>query len=138
MYLTQDEFCVLAQLSARMLSKTRFSVPPFGIDVFEGPLAGLVLGEVEFDSASAAGRLEAGTEVSADNRFTAGRLVGASRHDIQAWLLEYVSVHREPPPAERAVRARPAGSRCLEYVFNRELHDSGSHVGLNLPERTAD
>jgi hypothetical protein len=30
-----------------------------------------------------------GVEVSGDNRFTGGRLVSASRQDIQAWLLEY-------------------------------------------------
>ena len=93
MYLTQDEFYVLTQLSAKRLSKTRFSVPPFGIDVFEGTLGGLVLGEAEFDSAGAADALTLPSfiraEVSADNRFTGGRLVGASRHDIQTWLLEY-------------------------------------------------
>jgi CYTH domain-containing protein len=93
MYLTKDEFCVLVQLSARKLSKTRYSVPPFGIDVFEGTLEGLLLGEAEFDSAAAAEALTLpsfiGAEVSADNRFTGGRLVRASRQDIQTWLLEY-------------------------------------------------
>jgi CYTH domain-containing protein len=54
MYLTQDEFDVLAQLPAKMLSKTRYSVPPFGIDVFEGRLKGLVLAEAEFESAAEA------------------------------------------------------------------------------------
>jgi CYTH domain-containing protein len=93
MYLTKDEFCVLAQLSAKKLSKTRHSVPPFGIDVFEGTLEGLLLGEAEFDSAAAAEALTPpsfiGAEVSGDNRFTGGRLVRASRQDIQAWLLDY-------------------------------------------------
>lgn len=93
MYLTKDEFCVLAQLSAKKLSKTRHSVPPFGIDVFEGTLEGLLLGEAEFDSATAADALTLpsfiGAEVTGDNRFTGGRLVCASRQDIQAWLLEY-------------------------------------------------
>ena len=93
MYLTKDEFCVLAQLSAKKLSKTRHSVPPFGIDVFEGTLEGLLLGEAEFRSAAEADALTLpsfiGAEVSGDNRFTGGRLVRASRQDIQAWLLEY-------------------------------------------------
>ena len=93
MYLTKDEFGVLAQLSAKKLSKTRYSVPPFGIDVFEGTLQGLVLGEAEFDSAAAADALTLPSfilgEVSADNRFTGGQLVRASRQDIQSWLLEY-------------------------------------------------
>ena len=93
MYLTQDEFQVLAQLPARKLTKTRFSVPPFGIDVFDGLLQGLILAEAEFDSAAAAYALTvpsfATGEVSADDRFTGGQLVRASRQDIQSWLLDY-------------------------------------------------
>jgi len=91
-YLTGDEFCVFAQLSAKKLSKTRYSVPPFGIDVFEGELEGLLLAEAEFDSAAEADALTPPfcfQEVSADARFTGGRLVRASRRDIQTWLLEY-------------------------------------------------
>src|SRR5580658_5535063 len=93
MYLTKDEFCVLAQLSAKKLSKTRHSVPPFGIDVFEGTLEGLLLAEAEFDSPSAADALTLPSfilrEVTADHRFTGGQLVRASRRDVQTWLLEY-------------------------------------------------
>lgn len=93
MYLTQDEFQVLAQLPARKLTKTRFSVPPFGIDVFDGLLEGLILAEAEFDSAIAAETLTVPFfvvgEVSADDRFTGGQLVRASRQDIQSWLLDY-------------------------------------------------
>jgi CYTH domain-containing protein len=92
MYLTRDEFCV-AQLSAKKLSKARYSVPPFGVDVFEGTLEGLLLGEAEFDSAASADALTIPSfvvaEVSGDNRFTGGRLVPAPRGDPQAWLLEY-------------------------------------------------
>jgi CYTH domain-containing protein len=93
MYLTRDEFQVLAQLPARKLTKTRFSVPPFGIDVFDGLLEGLILAEAEFDSATAAETLTVPFfvigEVSADDRFTGGQLVRASRRDIQSWLLDY-------------------------------------------------
>jgi len=92
-YLTRDEFCVFAQLSAKKLSKIRYSVPPFGIDVFRGELEGLVLAEAEFDSAAEAEALASPSfilqEVSADPRFTGGRLVRASRGDLQTWLLEY-------------------------------------------------
>ena len=77
-YLTGDEFRVFAQLSAKRLSKTRYSVPPFGIDVFEGKLEGLLLAEAEFDSAAEADALTLPSfilgEVSADNRFTGGQL----------------------------------------------------------------
>jgi CYTH domain-containing protein len=93
MYLTHDEFQVLAHLPARKLTKTRFSVPPFGIDVFDGLLQGLILAEVEFDSAAAAEAFSIPSfvagEVSADDRFTGGQLVRASRRDIQNWLLDY-------------------------------------------------
>lgn len=92
-YLTQDEFQVLAQLPARMLTKTRFSVPPFGIDVFDGLLEGLILAEAEFDSAAAADALTIPSfvirEVSADDRFTGGQLVRASREQIWSWLSDY-------------------------------------------------
>jgi CYTH domain-containing protein len=93
MYLTEAEFRVLAPLPGNKLSKVRFSVPPFGIDVFEDTLEGLFLAEAEFDSAAAADALTLPSfisrEVSADDRFTGGRLVRASRQDIKTWLLEY-------------------------------------------------
>lgn len=92
MYIDENEFRVLAQLPSRQLTKTRHSVPPFGIDVFEGPLEGLVLAEIEFDSAPADDAVTIPSfivrEVSTDNRFTGGRLVRASRHEMQAWLRE--------------------------------------------------
>jgi CYTH domain-containing protein len=93
MYLSRDEFDVLAQLPARKLTKTRFSVPPFGIDVFDGRLQGLILAEAEFDSAADADAMAvpsfAAAEVSADDRFTGGRLAEASRDDVRGWVLEY-------------------------------------------------
>lgn len=84
---------MLAQLPAQSLSKIRYSLPPFGIDVFEGMLEGLILAEAEFDSAADAGALLLPSfilhEVTADPRFTGGQLVRASRQQIQAWLSEY-------------------------------------------------
>jgi CYTH domain-containing protein len=50
-YLSKSEFSLLAQLPAKVLRKTRYSVPPFGIDVFEGTLKGLVMA-AEFNSAA--------------------------------------------------------------------------------------
>ena len=93
MYLTAEEFSVLAQLPAKKLSKTRYSVPPFGIDVFEGALEGLCIAEAEFDSAADADALTIPSfiraEVTTDDRFTGGELVRSSRHEIQSWLSEY-------------------------------------------------
>jgi CYTH domain-containing protein len=92
MYLDEAEFRVLEQIPARQITKTRYSVPPFGIDVFEGELKGLILAEIEFDSALDADALRIPPfvvrEVSADNRFTGGRLVSASHQEIRTWLQE--------------------------------------------------
>ena len=93
MYLDAEEFQVFAGLPAKQLHKTRFSVPPFGIDFFEGPLGGLILAEAEFESAIEAESLIRSPyivrEVSEDSRFTGGRLAQASRQEVQNWLAEY-------------------------------------------------
>lgn len=93
MYLSKNEFSVLAQLPAKRINKTRYSVPPYGIDVFEDALQGLVLAEAEFDSPEEVAHLSLRPfllhEVSQDERFTGGRLARASRDELQAWVLEY-------------------------------------------------
>lgn len=100
MYLTEAEFRVFEQLPAHMLSKTRHSVPPFGIDVFHGELEGLILVEAEFDSATAADALTIPSyilrEVSDEERFTGGHLVRTSRPEITATLLEYGITRKLP------------------------------------------
>jgi adenylate cyclase len=61
----------------KRVSKTRYSVPHEGltieVDVFEGPLEGTVLAEVEFDSEKASARFDPpswmGTEVTGDHRY---------------------------------------------------------------------
>src|SRR5262249_826367 len=76
LYITAEELQLLAELAAKKLSKTRYSFPPFGIDVFHGALEGLCLAETEFDSAKAADALTTPpfilTEVTEDQRFTGG------------------------------------------------------------------
>jgi CYTH domain-containing protein len=93
MYLTAEEFAVFAQLPAKTLRKIRYSLPPFGIDVFDGRLQGLILAEAEFDSAAGARALMlpsfAACEVSDDHRFTGGRLARVSRGDLCKWLSEF-------------------------------------------------
>ena len=93
MYLTREEFDVLARLPAKVLTKVRHSVPPFGIDMFEGMLSGLILAEAEFNSAAEASALVLPSfivaEVSDERRFTGGSLATASREDIDKWLAEY-------------------------------------------------
>jgi CYTH domain-containing protein len=93
MYITEADFRVLSQLPSTQLNKIRYSVPPFGIDVFQGDLEGLLIAEAEFDSAADAESLMLPAyllhEVSNDERFTGGQLVRASRQDLQTWLQEY-------------------------------------------------
>jgi CYTH domain-containing protein len=92
-YLSAAEYDLLASLPAAVLSKTRLSVPPLGIDVFEPPLHGLVMADVEFSADDEAQSFlpppAAVAEVTDDTRFTGGSLVSARRHDLLAWLAEY-------------------------------------------------
>ena len=92
MYITQREFEIFAALPSMQLIKTRYSVPPLGIDVFEGTLCGLVLAEAEFNSGEEASSLAppafAVREVTADRRFNGGSLAAASREEVAAWLAE--------------------------------------------------
>jgi CYTH domain-containing protein len=92
-YLSAAEYDLLATLPAAVLSKTRLSVPPLGIDVFEPPLHGLIMADVEFSTDSEAESFvpppAAVAEVTDDSRFTGGSLVSARRHDLLAWLAEY-------------------------------------------------
>jgi CYTH domain-containing protein len=93
LYLSDDEYAALAVLPAAPLAKSRLSIVPYGVDVFGGHLDGLVLAEVEFESAAdgAAFRPAAfcHAEVTADRRFTGGELVRASRAHVRAWTAEY-------------------------------------------------
>ncbi|GAA5707075.1 MULTISPECIES: hypothetical protein [Streptomyces] len=92
-YLSPTEYDLLASLPAAVLSKTRFSVPPLGVDVFDGPLQGLVLAEAEFttdeETQSFIPPSECVAEVTDDARFTGGRLVETSRQELLGWLAEY-------------------------------------------------
>jgi CYTH domain-containing protein len=92
-YLSPAEYDLLASLPAAVLTKTRISVPPLGVDVFDGRLRGLVLAEGEFATDEEARSFtpppECVAEVTDDARFTGGRLVGASRQDLLQWLAEY-------------------------------------------------
>ena len=92
-YLSAAEYDLLALIPGEVLSKTRLSVPPLGIDVFDPPLHGLVLAEAEFTTDEAAQSFlppqGAIAEVTDDARFTGGSLVRTRRHDLLAWLAKY-------------------------------------------------
>lgn len=48
MYLDEAEYQRLSGLPGRWLTKQRLSFPPLCVDVFQGPLTGLIIAEVEF------------------------------------------------------------------------------------------
>ena len=85
-YLSQAEYDVLAAIPAPHLSKTRYSMPPFAVDVFDPPLNGLTMAEVELASDEAMHAFTppsfAVAEVTSDIRFTGGRLVTTTRDEL--------------------------------------------------------
>lgn len=93
MYLSQEEYDRLAALPASELAKTRASVPPLVVDVFDPPLDGLVLAEIEFGADDDGWKFSppgySVAEVTDDVRFTGGRLARTSRPELLAWLAEY-------------------------------------------------
>ena len=90
-YLSRAEYESLSALSADVVRKVRSSVPPLGVDRFEGALNGLILAEVEFDDDASQRAFAqppgAVAEVTADIRFTGGalaRLTGAGLAELLA------------------------------------------------------
>lgn len=92
-YLTEEEHRALAVLPAAVLRKTRQSVPPFVIDVFDDHLSGLFMAEAEFPSDEEMAEFCPASfviaEVTGDQRFTGGHLVTATRHDVAEALADY-------------------------------------------------
>lgn len=87
LYLTEAEFALFSGLPGRRLDKTRHYYEAgdatLSVDRFEGPLAGLFLAEAEFDDDAAMAAFAdpafAVREVTADDRYTGGRLVADGR-----------------------------------------------------------
>jgi len=92
-YLSAAEYELLASLPADVLTKTRFSLPPLAVDIFEPPLHGLVMAEAEFSTDEAALSFAvpaaAVAEVTDDARFAGGSLALTRRDDLLAWLAGY-------------------------------------------------
>lgn len=84
---------LVAALPGALLAKTRYSFPPLGLDVFDPPLHGLILGEAEFGSDAEMRAFQppnyVHAEVTDDPRFTGGRLAKTSRRDLISGLTEY-------------------------------------------------
>lgn len=96
LYLSAAEYERLVALPAATLAKIRLSIPPFGVDVFEGQLEGLVLAETEFETEAACsafappeGLAEVISEVTRDLELTGGRLATMTREELRATLARY-------------------------------------------------
>jgi CYTH domain-containing protein len=98
-YLSPEEYAVLAELEALELEKVRYQVEHddsvFSVDVFDGHLAGLVLAEVGFETPKEIHRLLdlppwVIREVSDDPRFTGGALASLTA-DQAAELIRQAS-----------------------------------------------
>jgi CYTH domain-containing protein len=85
-YLNLDEYDLLATLPAAVLRKTRYSVPPFGVDEYAAPLGGLFVAEVEFDDDAAMQAFSPPpwvvAEVTLDSRFTGGHFATMRSEDL--------------------------------------------------------
>jgi hypothetical protein len=92
-YLSAAEYAALTGIPADLLRKVRLSFPPLGVDVFEGQLLGLMMAEAEFDDAAReagfATPTEAIAEVTADIRFSGGRLVVLTAAHLAELLEEF-------------------------------------------------
>ncbi len=89
MYLSEEEYQTFAAVPADELRKTRYSIPPFGVDRFERELEGLTMAEVEFESDAEMRDFVAPSavaEVTRDERFTGGRLATTTRDQLAALL----------------------------------------------------
>jgi CYTH domain-containing protein len=93
LYLSAAEYEALEIAPAAVLEKVRLSLPPLGVDLFEGALAGLILAEAEFDRETEARAFEPPVpvvaEVTADIRFTGGLLVTTTAEALRALLAEF-------------------------------------------------
>lgn len=72
------------------MRKTRYSIPPFGVDVFDAPLGGLIVAECEFDDDATMRSFVPPAwilaEVTSDSRYTGGRLATLHTGDLAKLL----------------------------------------------------
>ena len=92
-YLSEPEFVLFSRLPGGVLHKTRYSIPPFGVDVFAAPLSGLILAECEFNDDATLNMFVPPDwiveEVTSDTRFTGGQLVGTDTETLAKLLLHF-------------------------------------------------
>jgi CYTH domain-containing protein len=97
MYLSAGEYAVLCELPGPELRKTRWrSALVSGrlvVDVFAGPLAGLILAELELRPGEAGVALDLpAVDVTNDDRFSGGRLAELEATDAKRLLAEVATM----------------------------------------------
>ena len=93
-YLDAAEYALFAALPGRSVIKRRYPVDTadgcFGIDLFEGSLAGLELAEIEFDDPAIGTAIAAPSwttiEITQDSRFQGGALAALDQPSLQTLL----------------------------------------------------
>jgi hypothetical protein len=104
MYLSEEEYVLLAGLGGAPLHKTRRRGPPpdrsMAIDEFHGPLVGLVMAELEVEPGAAPGHPPhlALAEVTDDDRFSGGALAGLNAEAAAALVAYVVDLGGGSPP----------------------------------------
>jgi CYTH domain-containing protein len=96
LYLSEEEYLSLASLDAQQIVKQRYEYPDQGrqysIDVFEGALTGLILAEIECETAEEAVQLPfpdfALRDVTIDPFFAGGALAALDHEAFQTGLAE--------------------------------------------------
>lgn len=90
LYLTEAEHAIFAELPGARLTKRRYAVDGFNLDVFERSLTGLVMAEVEREDRAEILALAppawAAREVSEHPFFAGGRLCRATAAELRAAL----------------------------------------------------
>jgi CYTH domain-containing protein len=93
MYLSREEFDLLSSLPGSVLRKTRYNIPPFGVDVFDPPLDGLIVAECEFEDDAAMHSFippaSILAEVTFDFRFAGGTLATMDPRDLPKLLAPF-------------------------------------------------
>lgn len=93
MYLSREEFDLFSSLAGSVLRKTRYSIPPFGVDIFDPPLDGLIVAECEFEDDAAMHSFippaSILAEVTFDLRFAGGTLATMDPRDLPNLLAPF-------------------------------------------------
>ncbi|HTY72964.1 MAG TPA: hypothetical protein VMI11_11145 [Actinomycetes bacterium] len=85
-YLSEEQARSLEVLPADLLARTRSAFPPYGVELFEGPLTGRLLVQAEAATAGELAQVPAPpgsvSEVTALPQFTGGRLARTSEEEL--------------------------------------------------------